>query len=83
MREAVPSLTSLPPDVIGLLVPCLCPAIAVDRLPLDIPVIARFVPGLAKPLIGRPALDIGLMFYDIPPPALDNGLEKDVPGRGA
>jgi hypothetical protein len=56
---------------------------AVDRLPLDIPVIARFVPGLANPLIGRPALDMGLMFYDMPPPALDNGLENDVPGLGA
>jgi hypothetical protein len=37
------------------------------------------------PDIGRPELDMGLMFYDIPPgwPELLKGRENEVPGLGA
>ena len=62
MSEAVPKRTKRPPEVIGRLVPCLQPARAVVKLPLDQPVIALFVPGRIKPLIGLPAFDIGLTF---------------------
>ena len=58
--DAVPSLSILPPEVTGRLVPGLYPAIAVVRFPLLAPVTGRFVPGLIYPDIGRPLLDIGL-----------------------
>jgi hypothetical protein len=67
IKDAVPNLTSLPPEVIGLLVPALCPASAVDKFPLLSPVIGLLVPGLMKPDIGLPAFDIGLILCDIPP----------------
>ena len=55
------------------------------KLPLAEPVIGLLVPGRKKPDIGLPEFDIGRMLWDIPPgwPALDKGLEKEVPGLGA
>lgn len=81
----MPSLRSLPPEVTGLFVPGLYPAIAVVRLPLLAPVTGLLVPGLIYPDIGLPELDIGLIIWDIPPfyPAELKGLEKLVPGLGA
>ena len=83
--EAVPILSILPPDVIGLPVPTLAPCSAVVSAPLPELVPALFVPGLIYPVTALPEFDIGRMFYEIPPfyAALDNGLEKDVPGLGA
>lgn len=47
--------------------------------------IGLLVPGLWNPLIGLPALDMGLITYEIPPgyPADVRGRLKDVPGLGA
>ena len=44
-REAVPRRTIRPPEVMGLEVPCLTPANAVLKFPLEAPVAALFVPG--------------------------------------
>jgi len=60
--DAVPNRNIRPPEVTGLLVPYLWPASAVVRLPRYELVMGRFVPGRAYPEIGRPELDIGLMF---------------------
>lgn len=85
MSDAVPSRTSLPPEVTGLLVPARCAAKAVVKLPRVEPVIGRFVPGLRKPDMGLPAFDMGRTLCEIPPgwPELVKGLENEVPGLGA
>lgn len=67
--DAVPSLKTRPPDVIGHAeaVPILFAFIAVVKAPQLFPVFYQPDYGLAAPDRGRPELDIGQIIYEIPP----------------
>eukprot|EP00360_Condylostoma_magnum_P000776 CAMPEP_0168314128 /NCGR_PEP_ID=MMETSP0210-20121227/6518_1 /TAXON_ID=40633 /ORGANISM="Condylostoma magnum, Strain COL2" /LENGTH=82 /DNA_ID=CAMNT_0008279149 /DNA_START=967 /DNA_END=1215 /DNA_ORIENTATION=- len=77
--EAVPSLRNLPELVTGLEVPGFAERRAASIL-LELELVGLALPGLAKPVIGRPPLETGLKAWDIP--AYVPGLCILVPGRG-
>ena len=81
-KDAVPRRTYLPPEVIGLIAPCLLPLRAVVNLYFPLPVTGRNeVPGLNIPVIGLPNLEEGLIILFGLPCIEVNGLWKEVPGR--
>lgn len=93
-NEAVPSLINRPDVVVGRAVPGLFPLRAVATrcwcaVPLRWPVPTRVspvkgldeVPGLAKPVVGRPDCVKGRKAAEVL--ACVRGLDRDVPGLGA
>mmetsp|Transcript_116520 Transcript_116520/g.324737 ORF Transcript_116520/g.324737 Transcript_116520/m.324737 type:complete len:201 (-) Transcript_116520:128-730(-) len=83
--DAVPRRTRRPMEVRGREVPGRLPCMAVVMSRPDAELVGRFVPGLAKPVRGRPLALTGRTTCEGPPDAsdLESGRLSEVPGLGA